>query len=69
MDNSEIQTSNSTILNQYYSFKSGETGINYSSVFFDVKSNLSDDERYLIIPKNAVYEVKFPNLDINGVVI
>jgi hypothetical protein len=46
-----------------------QTGINYSSVFFDVKSNLSDDERYLIIPKNAVYEVKFPNLDINGVVI
>ena len=30
LDNSEIQTSNSTILNQYYSFKSGETGINYS---------------------------------------
>ncbi len=46
-----------------------QTGVNYSSVYFNINDNYSLDERYIIIPQNAVYEVKFPSVDINGVVI
>jgi hypothetical protein len=46
-----------------------QTGIKYSNVYFNINDNYSLDERYIVIPQNAVYEVKFPSLDINGVVI
>jgi hypothetical protein len=46
-----------------------QTGLKYSSVYFNVNDNYSLDERYIVIPSNAVYEVKYPLVDINGVVI
>ena len=41
-------------------------GTNYSSIDFDVRSNLSPDGSTLIIPKNVVAELKFPDTDIKG---
>jgi hypothetical protein len=43
-------------------------GANYSNTTFNVEENLSDDGRAIIIPRNAIYEVKFPNIDIRGAV-
>lgn len=43
-------------------------GANYSSTTFNVNDNLSSDGRSVIIPRNAIYEVKFPNIDIKGAV-
>jgi hypothetical protein len=43
-------------------------GANYSSLGFDIDNNLSPDGRGVIIPKNVVYEIKYPNLDIRGAV-
>ena len=43
-------------------------GANYSSTTFNVNDNLSSDGRSVIIPHNAIYEVKFPNIDIKGAV-
>ena len=43
-------------------------GASYSSTTFNVEENLSDDGRAIIIPRNAIYEVKFPNIDIRGAV-
>ncbi len=40
----------------------------YSQVKFDINANLSADGRYLSCPKNVCFEVKFPNVDITGVV-
>jgi hypothetical protein len=44
-------------------------GNNYSN--FDVAYNdlISDDARYLIAPKDAIFEIKFPSADIIGEVI
>lgn len=38
----------------------------YSSVVFDINNNLSRDGTYVIIPKNAIAELKFPKTDIRG---
>jgi len=38
----------------------------YTSIDFDVRSNLSPDGSTLIIPKNVVAELKFPDTDIKG---
>ena len=43
-----------------------KTGTNYSSATIDVNKNLSPDGDYLIIPANAVAEIKFPETDIKG---
>ena len=43
-------------------------GEEYSDVFFNVKQNLSSDSRYVIIPKNVIYEIKYMNDDIRGTV-
>ena len=43
-------------------------GANYSSTTFNIEENLSSDGRSVIIPRNAIYEVKFPNIDIKGAV-
>ena len=43
-----------------------KTGGQYSYVSYDVNSNLSSAGDYLICPKNAVFELKFPNSDIKG---
>ncbi len=47
---------------------SNRQGSNYSSINFDIDKNISPDGRYIIVPKNVIYEIKFPNLDIKGAV-
>jgi len=47
---------------------STKSGANYSTTTFNVSENLSTDGRAVIIPRNAIYEVKFPNVDIKGAV-
>lgn len=42
------------------------SGGNYSSIPFDIDSNLSLDGRVLMIPSNHIYEIKFPSSDIRG---
>jgi len=43
-----------------------KTGQNYSGVTLDINRNLSPDGTHLIIPKNAIAEIKFPATDIQG---
>ena len=40
----------------------------YSDYVYDVRSNLSDDGRFLKIPSDSVAEILLPDLDISGVV-
>lgn len=42
---------------------------NYSELIFDIDRATSTDGRYIQMPKNVIYEVKFPRLDINGVIL
>ena len=47
--------------------KSGTaTATSYSGVQFDINENMSPDGTYIIIPKNAVAELKYPSVDIKG---
>jgi hypothetical protein len=41
-------------------------GTNYSSVQFDINENTAPDGSSIIIPKNAVAELKYPSVDITG---
>lgn len=41
-------------------------GSNYSAVSFDVNENTSPDGSSIIIPNNAVAELKYPSVDITG---
>lgn len=43
-----------------------KAGTNYSGASIDVDENMSPDGTYLIIPKNCIVEVKFPESDIIG---
>lgn len=43
-----------------------KVGAEYSSANIDINKNLSPDGDYLIVPKNAIVEIKFPNVDIRG---
>jgi hypothetical protein len=43
-------------------------GDEYSDTFFNIKENMSADGRYIIIPKNVIYEIKYINDDIRGVI-
>ena len=45
-----------------------ETGGLYSDDSVDIKHYVSADGRILYAPENAVYELKYPNLDIKGTV-
>ena len=40
----------------------------YSQISYDVDYFTSPDGRYIAIPQNAAYEVKFPQIDIKGTV-
>jgi hypothetical protein len=46
-----------------------QNGVGYSDVYYNIKDNISADQRYLNMPKNAVYELKIPLDNITGVVI
>jgi hypothetical protein len=39
---------------------------NYSNVFFSIDENTSPDGDTIVCPKNAVFEIKFPETDIKG---
>ncbi len=43
-----------------------KTGPNYSSITLDIGDNLSPDGSYLVVPKNALVEIKYPDVDIKG---
>ncbi len=43
-----------------------KSGANYSSNVIDIERNLSPDGDYLVVPKNAVLEIKYPKVDIVG---
>ena len=43
-----------------------KSGANYSSNIIDIERNLSPDGDYLVVPKNAVLEIKYPKVDIVG---
>lgn len=41
-------------------------GTDYSNIPFNVQQNLTSDGNLIQIPKNAIYEIKYPSLDIIG---
>tara|TARA_Y100000310_G_C20636226_1_gene791294 strand:- start:31 stop:1827 length:1797 start_codon:yes stop_codon:yes gene_type:complete len=43
-----------------------KSGSDYSGVEMNINSNLSPDGSYLIVPKNAILELKYPDIDIKG---
>ncbi|MAH50636.1 hypothetical protein CMI37_32755 [Candidatus Pacearchaeota archaeon] len=43
-----------------------KTGVNYSGATIDINRNLSPDGDYLVTPKNAIIEIKYPETDIKG---
>tara|TARA_R100000008_G_scaffold86894_1_gene82534 strand:- start:458 stop:2260 length:1803 start_codon:yes stop_codon:yes gene_type:complete len=45
-----------------------KTGVGYSSIKFNVKNQTTTDGRFVRAPKNAIFEVKYPNADIRGTV-
>jgi hypothetical protein len=45
-----------------------KVGGTYSGVSYSIDTNLSPDGRYLVCPLNACFEIKFPEVDIKGVV-
>ncbi len=45
---------------------SNKTGTGYSMSSIDINRNISGDGSYLIVPKNAILELKYPRADIVG---
>jgi hypothetical protein len=45
-----------------------KTAGNYAGTTFDINANMSPDGTYLIAPKNCVFELKFPAVDIKGMI-
>lgn len=41
----------------------------YSNVSFNLNTMTSADGRYIEMPKNVIYEIKFPEFDIKGVIV
>ncbi len=46
-----------------------KSGGQYSYVNLSIQENLSPEGDYLMCPKNAIFEVKFPSIDIKGKII
>ena len=53
----------------YQKYGSGTGGRSYSDIRFDVDKATSADGRYIEIPKNVVYELKYGSTDIDGVIV
>jgi hypothetical protein len=45
-----------------------QSGELYASSAFDIEQNTSADGRVLVAPENAIFEIRFPNIDIIGTV-
>jgi hypothetical protein len=43
-----------------------KTGSNYSSTIIEINNNLSPEGTYLVVPKNAILEIKYADVDIVG---
>lgn len=43
-----------------------KSGGKYSSLSFNIDKNLSPDGSYLVCPKNAIFEIKYPDVDVKG---
>ena len=43
-----------------------KTDTNYSGASIDIDKNTSPDGNMIVIPKNAIVEIKFPGTDIVG---
>tara|TARA_R110002096_G_scaffold21871_2_gene70851 strand:- start:30 stop:503 length:474 start_codon:yes stop_codon:yes gene_type:complete len=41
-------------------------GTNYSGTQININNNLSPDGSYLVAPKNAILELKYPEVDVKG---
>lgn len=46
-----------------------KVGGNYSDVSYNMEDNLSADGRYIMFPENVIWELKFFNTDIKGVIV
>ena len=46
-----------------------KSGSPYSNFNFDLDAHLSNDGRYINAEKNTVFEIKYPNLDVQGSVV
>ena len=44
-------------------------GGNYSDYRFNIAANTSPDGRYIIMPHNVAFEIKFPDSDIKGTIM
>ena len=44
-------------------------GTAYSDTSYDIESNISADGRFVFVPENTVLELRYPDVDIVGVVI
>jgi len=47
----------------------GKSGSPYSNFNFNITGHLSNDGRYIKAEKNTVFEIKYPNIDIQGSVV
>ena len=45
-----------------------KTGVGYSTTVFNVKNYTTPDGRFVRAPKNVIFEVKYPETDIEGTV-
>tara|TARA_Y100000593_G_C4217544_1_gene290035 strand:- start:365 stop:913 length:549 start_codon:yes stop_codon:yes gene_type:complete len=45
-----------------------KTGANYSNVLMDIDKSYSNDGRYINAPKNVIFEIKYPDVDIKGTI-
>ena len=45
-----------------------KSGAGYSEHFYDIDANISDDGRYINVPQNVIFELKYPEIDIKGTI-
>jgi len=45
-----------------------KSGAGYSEHFYDIDANISDDGRYINVPQNVIFELKYPEVDIKGTI-
>jgi len=55
-----VDTKNVKIVNRF--------GSGYSTTSYDIESNISSDGRFVFVPEDTVLEIRYPNIDIIGVV-
>tara|TARA_Y100001938_G_scaffold127624_1_gene180668 strand:- start:796 stop:2598 length:1803 start_codon:yes stop_codon:yes gene_type:complete len=55
-----VDTRNVKIVNKF--------GTGYSDTSYDIESNISSDGRFVFVPEDTVLEIRYPNVDIIGVV-